>query len=261
MKIGYLQLRTKFGEPEANRRRAASLLRSERFDLLVLPELCFSGYFMPSRDAAFELSEPFATGPSFDLVRELSHKGGGATVFGFPERDGDKVYNSAALVLPGGESFLYRKTHLFFREKEWFDPGDTGLRVFDCQGVRIGLMICFDWVFPEAMRKLMLDGADIVCHPSNLVLPYCQDAMVTRCLENRVYAVTANRIGTDRQGEDEFTFTGLSQITATKGEILSRAPAEDEAVAFAEIDPARARDKSVTALNNILTDRRPDLYG
>ncbi len=260
MKIGFLQFKVSFGEPERNYRRVESLLGAERFDLLVLPELCFSGYFMPSRAEAFRLAEPFETGPSFDFVRRIARDNGGAVVFGFPERAGDKVYNSAALVRPDGTCALYRKTHLFYFEKEWFDPGDTGLNVVSYRDIRIGIMICFDWVFPEAMRTLMLRGADIVCHPSNLVLPYCQDAMVTRCLENRVFAVTCNRVGADQQGEDEFLFTGRSQITATKGEILARAEAENEIAVFAEVDPLRARDKSVTALNDILSDRRPDLY-
>lgn len=260
MKIGFLQFQVNFGDVAANHRRAVELIGSERFDLLVLPELCFSGYFMPSRAVAFELAEEAGKGPSFDLVAGLARQSNGAIVFGFPERDGDKVYNSAALVRPDGSYSVYRKTHLFYLEKQWFDPGNTGLQVFEFRDVRIGMMICFDWVFPEAMRRLMLDGADIVCHPSNLVLPYCQDAMVTRCLENRVFAVTSNRTGTDRQGSDEFVFTGRSQITATKGEILARASAEGELMEFAEIDPFSARDKSITALNGILTDRRPEMY-
>lgn len=260
MRVGFLQFKVEFGKPELNKDKVSQLIGSNHFDLLVLPELCFSGYFMSSRQEAFQLSEPFGNGPSFEFASQLAKQGNGAVVFGFPERDGDRVFNSAAMICPDGKNYLYRKSHLFFREKEWFDPGDTGFKVFEFRDARIGMMICFDWQFPESSRTLMLNGADIICHPSNLVLPYCQDAMVTRCLENRIYAITCNRIGTDRQGEDEFSFTGRSQITACKGEILARAQDDEEIAVFVEIDPHRSRDKSITALNEMTSDRRSDLY-
>jgi predicted amidohydrolase len=117
-------------------------------------------------------------------------------------------------------------------------------------------MVCFDWYFPEAMRTLMLKGADVVLHSANLVLPYCPDAMVTRCLENRVFAVTANRVGTERG----LTFIGSSQITASNGEILARLPREGVATAMASIVPQDARNKDVTQHNNILSDRAVSAY-
>lgn len=261
MKIGYLQFKVSFGEPEKNRAHALALISEAQCDLLVLPELCFSGYFMPSRAKALDLAEVVDQGASFAWAKDISRVIDGAVVFGFPERDGERVFNSAAFVAHDAATVVYRKTHLFNLEKEWFDPGDTGFAVHEYRGARIGMMICFDWLFPESARTLMLRGADIICHPSNLVLPYCQDAMVTRCLENRVYAITCNRIGIDRQGADEFAFTGRSQITACKGEILARAEAGNECLTIVEIDPLRSRDKSVTAKNEILADRRPGMYG
>ncbi|MFO0767873.1 MAG: nitrilase-related carbon-nitrogen hydrolase [Nitrospiraceae bacterium] len=94
----------------------------------------------------------------------------------------------------------YRKTHLFFEETLFFDPGDSGFQVWDVGGAKVGVMICFDWFYPESARTLALMGADIIAHPSNLVLPHCPDSMVTRCLENRVFSITANRIGRARLG-------------------------------------------------------------
>ena len=127
-------------------------------------------------------------------------------------------------------------------------------------GVRLGMMICFDWIFPEVARTLALKGADILCHPTNLVLPFCQDAMVTRCIENRVFALTANRVGTERRAGQEFTFTGRSQVVTPRGEILTRADVDGEGVFVVDIDPMLARNKAVTDVNDVLGDRRPELY-
>jgi predicted amidohydrolase len=165
------------------------------------------------------------------------------------------------LVSGGGVEGCYRKIHLFNREKLWFSPGDQTPPVFDIGWCRVGLMICFDWIFPETARTLAIAGADLIAHPSNLVLPYCQNAMVTRCLENRLFAVTANRIGCERRGSDEFCFTGSSQITGPKGGILHRATEEDAEVAVMEIDPKSSREKTLNPHNHLLEDRRIDLYG
>ncbi len=126
---------------------------------------------------------------------------------------------------------------------------------------RIGMMICFDWIFPETARCLALGGAQILAHSANLVLPYCQDAMPTRCIENRVFAVTSNRVGSEPCGDGELTFTGASQITGHRGEKLMRASKTEEEVIVAEIDPALADDKQVTPTNHVVFDRRPGLYG
>jgi predicted amidohydrolase len=155
---------------------------------------------------------------------------------------------------------VYRKTHLFADEKLLFLPGNSGFRVCEHRGVRIGMMVCFDWFFPESARTLTLRGSQIIAHPSNLVLPYCQTAMFARCLENRVFAVTTNRYGTEDLAGVSLTFTGASQIMSPRGERLSQAPIEGECVAVAEIDPVVADDKHVTARNDLFADRRPELY-
>ena len=122
-------------------------------------------------------------------------------------------------------------------------------------------MICFDWIFPESARILALKGADIIAHPSNLVLPYCQDAMITRSIENGVFTVTTNRIGSEKRGgKKELKFTGGSQVTGTKGEVLLKANDVEDKLGIVEIVPEKARDKQITQYNNIITDRRKSLY-
>ena len=88
-------------------------------------------------------------------------------------------------------------------ETLWFTPGDSGFQVWDIGLAKIGVMICFDWYYPESARTLALMGAEIICHPSNLVLPNSPDSMPVRCLENRVFAITSNRIGTEARGVEQ----------------------------------------------------------
>ena len=107
---------------------------------------------------------------------------------------------------------------------------------------------------------LALQGADLLCHPSNLVLAHCQKAMVTRCLENSVFAVTANRHGSDIRPRGTLTFTGQSQMVAPYGELIYRAKPEEEELFIAEIDVSKARNKWITQNNELLKDRRPEFY-
>ncbi len=122
-------------------------------------------------------------------------------------------------------------------------------------------MICFDWLFPEAARTLALKGADIICHPSNLVLPYCPQAMITRSIENRVYSITANRVGKEERIKGTpLSFIGLSQVVSPDGTVEYRAGSGKAEARVIEIDPKAARNKNITQVNHIFKDRRGDLY-
>lgn len=260
MRIAYVQMKIEFGDKEANLRHAADLIAACPADLYVLPELCNTGYLFASRRQTQELAELIPQGPTCQFLADLTRRHNCFLVAGMAEKTCQSLFNSAALFGPHGFIDVYRKIHLFDEEKICFDPGDKPWRIHDLGMARIGMMICFDWMFPEAMRTLALAGADIVCHAANLVMPYCQDAMITRCLENGVFAVTANRVGQDSQGEKSLSFTGKSQIVAPRGVLLHRA-GEREPVVFAmEIDPALARVKLINARNDLLGDRRPEFY-
>jgi predicted amidohydrolase len=123
------------------------------------------------------------------------------------------------------------------------------------------MMICFDWLFPEVARILALQGADIICHPANLVLPYCPQATITRALENRVFIILANRIGyEERGGKKRLTFIGSSRIVDPYGDILIGSPSDTEEIQIVEIDPKKARDKTVAGINDIFLDRRKEFF-
>lgn len=259
MKVGVVQLHPAFGDIEGNLQKVMESVSSADAELFVLPELVLSGYVFESRKEAVSLAQEEGS-VVFDPLSELAARRSASIVIGFAEVCGDSLYNSSMLLTPDGGRSVYRKIQLFCDEKSIFEPGDRPPHVVEVDGVRLGMMVCFDWIFPEVARSLALSGADILCHSANLVLPYCQDAMVTRCLENRVFALTANRVGTEDRAGSSFTFTGRSQIVAPNGEILARAEVDGERVLVAEIDPSMARNKSITDVNNVFSDRRPELY-
>jgi predicted amidohydrolase len=259
MQVGYIQNAPKFGEKEKNFEGVRSLIKGIDADLLVLPELFATGYTFTSKEEARDQAEPF-DGPTSQFMKEISKQTGAVMVGGFVEQEGNKVYNS--LLIINGDKVIdtYRKIHLFNKENLWFSEGNKPLKAYNINGVKVGVMICFDWIFPETCRTLALQGAQVIAHPSNLVMPYCQKAMVTRCIENRTFAVTANRIGNEKRGGDDFTFTGASQITAIDGNILSSAPTNKEHISVIEIDENAANNKNINEFNHLINDRRLDFY-
>lgn len=259
MKVGYIQTSPIFGEKGQNFKEIEKLITNLKADLIVLPELFATGYTFVSKEEALSLAEN-NDGETAQFLIKVAQLTESVIVGGFIEKDGEKVYNSAMIVSGKGVIGTYRKLHLYFKEKLWFTPGDKPLKIYEINGVNIGIMICFDWFFPETARTLALLGADIIAHPANLVLPYCQKTMVSRCLENRVYAVTANRIGQEIRGEDSFKFTGGSQITSYDSKVLSSAPPDKVYMDFVEIDIKEARNKKLNKFNDIITDRRREFY-
>lgn len=261
LKVGFVQTHPQFGEKKANIDQVIELLSAASAELMVLPEFFNSGYQFTSKSEVAALAEEVPSGYTTRRLIKLCREKKMYLVAGLPEKKGRHFYNSAILVGPSGLIDVYRKIHLFYEEKLWFTAGNKQLKVYDIGKARIGMMICFDWFFPEVARTLALNGAEIICHPSNLVLPHCPQAMITRCLENRVYAITANRIGyEERDGKERLTFIGLSQIVSPKGEVLQRASAEKAFLQIIEINPLESRKKSINRYNHLFEDRRPEFY-
>ena len=258
-RVAILQFDPHFGEVEANLDHVESMIEGLSTDLLVLPELFASGYWFEDADQLASLAETTG-GRTMTRVRKWARELDTAIAAGFPERDGDTFYNSAMLVGPDADLIHYRKLHLFSEEKRWFAPGNRALEVADFRGARLGLMVCFDWRFPETARSLAFLGADLIVHPSNLVLPWCPDAMIVRALENNVFIATSDRSGDEHHGEDTLHFIGRSQVVAPNGERLGQLPESGEGILEVEIDPARAREKSVNQYNDLFADLRPEFY-
>ncbi len=257
MKVGFVQFAPRLSHVQETIQDLERLLEPvEGVDLLVLPELCNSGYNFSSRQEALEAAEEVKESRFIRFLESVCRAKEMYIVSGFNERDGEMLYNSAVLVGPQGYVGRYRKLHLFLNEKDFYRPGDEGLPVFDIGLCRLGILVCFDWIFPEVWRILALRGADLICHPANLVLPFAQRAVPIHALVNRVFVVTANRTGTER----DLTFTGSSIIADPQGETILQAPAAGDMVGVAGIEVERSRDKQITPRNNVLGDRRPDQY-
>ncbi|PEN15392.1 acyltransferase [Longibacter salinarum] len=264
MRIACVQCEPEYLEPEANRSKTDALLDDLDADLVVLPELLPSGYFFRSEADVASVVED-ERGPTTAWLHDWAQQLDAVLVAGYPEKDGDALYNSAAIVGPSGLIDTYRKVHLFNEEKRWFEPGDNGFPVHTITTssgttYRLGVMICFDWYFPEAARTLALQGADVIAHPSNLVLPHCPNSMPIRARENHVFTITANRYGSETSGDETLDFIGQSSVCDPNGDVLYRGKDEGDEVFTTTIRPHEARNRRINKYNDIFADRRPDMY-
>lgn len=257
LNAGYIQFNPKLGQQEENIRVLEKLIyQGRQADLLVIPELANSGYNFQSKDQAFQLAENLNNSRFLDFLLHNARKYNLHFVAGMNEEENGKLYNSAVLVGPKGYLGKYRKIHLFMNEFDFFEQGDLGLPTFDIGGIHIGILICFDWVFPEVWRILALKGADIICHPSNLVLPYAQQAVPVHCLTNRIFTITANRYGTDHG----LVFSGGSILSDPEGKTLLSASKNSDEVHFCALNLGQARNKQITPRNHLFNDRQPTIY-
>jgi predicted amidohydrolase len=225
--------------------------------LLILPEMYLTGYNI-GKEAVRELAEP-AAGPSSERAVDIARKCGVALIYGYPERDGDAVYNACLLIDRDGRRLAnYRKSHLFGElDRSMFDagPGDAVLAELD--GTRLGMLICYDLEFPENARRLALSGVDFIAVPTALMHPYefiARSMVPSRAYENQVFIAYANRCGR----ESELGYYGLSCIVGPDGNDLARAGSGEELI-VADLDFGLLERSR--RINTYLADRRPSLYG
>jgi predicted amidohydrolase len=256
--VSIIQFQPELGNPEENIRRIDAFLKLVgNSRLIILPELSNSGYNFSDFSEAFQNSETIGEKGIFqDFLMEKAQEKGVFIVSGINEREGDKLYNSAILVGPDGYIGKFRKMHLFMNEKDIFQPGNAGLPVFDLGGFKIGIMICFDYLFPEPWRIMAEKGADLICHPSNLLTENPHRCLPGIALMNRIYVATANRIGTERGN----SFNGRSFFTDPTGIIQNMLSPDQPGISTLEINTGLSRNKMITSRNHVFADRRPDAY-
>ena len=262
LKLAVVQFTPDFGQKQNNLARMQTLVENVTADIIVFPELCTTGYFFLSRNEVTKVAET-ADGETCDFFSAMARRKNAVVVAGFAERHQQHLYNSCLVAVPERNNpYVYRKIHLFYKENDCFDPGDTGFIVVHDKkrDVRIGPMVCYDWRFPESARVLTLRGADLIVCPANLITEAWRQVMPARAIENNVYLAVANRAGIEKRNDEELRFKGLSVIYDVNGTELKKAGADKDEVLLAEIMPSQARNKSFNPINNVLSDRQPQHY-
>ncbi|MFJ2740966.1 carbon-nitrogen hydrolase family protein [Streptomyces sp. NPDC087440] len=229
--------------------------------LLVCPEMFLTGYAI-GKDAVHRLAES-ADGEGADAVAEIAARHDVAIHYGYPERDGDRVFNSAQLIdATGTRRANYRKTHLFGGfEQDVFVAGEQPVVQTELDGLKLGLMICYDVEFPENVRAHALAGTDLLLVPTAQMHPFefvAESLVPVRAFESQMYIAYVNRTGPEGEGDEAFEFVGLSCLASPDGATRVRAGRGEELV-LGEVDAALLRDSRET--NPYLRDRRPGLYG
>ena len=226
-------------------------------DLLITPEMYLTGYAIGAegvRAAALTLD-----GPSMQEVSEIAQRWSVGLLVGFPERDGEKIYNSVCLFDRTGASVLvYRKTHMWGEiDRAQFSRGEALSDVVEFLGWKVSLAICYDIEFPEVARAAAVAGVDVIFVPTAAMKPHVTVAtqmIPTRAEENEIFVAYANYIGS----EGETHYFGHSTIAGPDGEVIASAGEEDTLV-IAELDQAACRARRI-AIRHV-NDMRSDLYG
>lgn len=267
-RIAGVQMDVQLGEVKLNLNNMLKAMRETEAataDLVVFPECALTGYCFESREEALPHAQS-CNGPAIQAFTELCHEQDQFAVFGFLETVDSKLHNSCALVGPQGLVGVYRKVHLPYLGIDRFvDTGTEGWNVFDINGLRVGIHICYDGSFPEAARVMALAGADLVLLPTNwppgadTFAKYLPNA---RALENAIYFFCVDRIGQERG----FNFIGYSRLCDTNGNPVVDAPHANPEVLVGDIDVRKSRQKRIVRVPgkhviDRFADRRPEYYG
>ncbi len=268
MRIAVVQMNVSLGNVEQNLSRMLEHLEESRREgarVTIFPECALTGYCLDTLEETLPHAQSIP-GPATQRFQERLKVLGGGAIFGMIEAAPDGIFNAAVLVTPEGVQAAYRKIHLPYLGIDRFaKSGDRPYAVTEFEGIRFGISICYDSAFPEAMRILSLQGADVLVLPTNF--PTGAEGMTdhvlrTRALENKVYFACSNRIGEERG----WRFIGESQIVNPMGHVMAKATGTSEAILYADIDPEQSRNKrsarsTVAQAIDRFADRRPEFYG
>lgn len=270
MKITCATVQTypQFAEPESNLTKTLQLIdkySQKNAELIVFPECSLSGYCFRSLEEAKKNAEKIP-GPTTDAIALKAKETNTFIVIGLLEKEGNRIYNTAVMIDNDGNiSHKYRKTHLPYLGVDRFAHAGKGpFEVIDTKIGKIGLLICYDLLFPEPARVLKLKGADIIIVPTNW--PQGTQAspdFVVKCRarENHLYIIAANRAGHERGTR----FIGRSLICDPSGKVLAEASSESTDANLVKIEPEVSQENTVVMKPgefefNVIKDRRPGLY-
>lgn len=264
-------------EPQTNIATASRVVRQaarEGAGIVLVQELFEGLYFCQEEDGRhFDRACPLEEAPAVAAMRDLSRELNIIVPVSFFERHNQAYYNSVAMIDAGQVLGIYRKSHIpdgpGYSEKFYFNPGDTGFRVWPTRFGTFGVGICWDQWFPEAARAMALMGADFILYPTAIgsepgrpdfdSMDHWRTTMRGHAAANMMPVAAANRIGVEHVGEHEQTYYGSSFIAGPRGELVAAAGRDGEAVLTATFDCARMRAER--AAWGLFRDRRPELYG
>ena len=261
LKIACVQFAPTYRDVPANLNRIRSFVHEANADVIVLPELAFTGYFFRSKEEIASLAQ-LIDGPLASELSMLARTEQKAIISGFLEREGELYFN-ASLAFDRNGSLVghYRKSHLFYYETQIFSRGNIGFPVFSLETrsgmAKAGMMICYDWRFPEAARSLALGGAEFIALPSNIVTTtgMLRTTLQTRAFENKIVLAFADRVGRESILDESLEFQGGSAIIDCNGDVLSSGSKTEEKIVWAEVDLEKTRSKRINAFNDIFSDR------
>ncbi len=264
-------------ETDKNVSNAEKLVRqaaSEGAQIILIQELFESQYFcMDQKEELFELSKPFENHPTIKKFSELAKELKVVLPVSFFEKANRAHYNSVAIVDADGSVLgKYRKSHIpdgpGYQEKFYFNPGDTGFKVWSTKYAKIGVGICWDQWFPEAARSMVLSGAELLLYPTAIggepeddgfdSSDMWQRAMIGHSASNQIPVIASNRIGTEKGIDIENYFYGRSFVTNHVGDKIAEGSRDKEEVLIGKINLSEA--ETLRNVWGVFRDRRPELY-
>jgi predicted amidohydrolase len=267
LKVAALQFQIRVADKASNINKMVAFIEKATYlgaDILVLPELANTGYIFESPQEASLCAESIPDGPTTSLLIQKAKKRKIYICAGILEKAGKALFNSSILLGPEGFIGKYRKLHLWNKGKLLWESGNLGLPVFNLPFGRVGMLICYDLWFPETVRIMKLQGADLILNPTNWDLDpeiITKDNMISPQVAsimahvNSIFIISADICGYQR----ETYFHGMSQISGPRGAIVTGSINEEEVIT-STIDIADARKTRWTEYNDILKDRRTDVY-
>ena len=255
-------------DPQANRKRGLRAVReaaARSARIVTFAELAFTPFYpqKPATPEALSSAEP-VPGPTTDAFGALARELGVVIVLNLFERDGENTYDTSPVI--GSDGTLLSRTRMVhitdyegFHERGYYAPGDLDLPVTATPFGRIGVAVCYDRHYPEAMRSLALDGAQIVCVPQAGAVGEWPEGlyeaeMRVAAFQNGYFTALCNRVGP----EERLTFAGESFVCDPAGRVIARAGSGTEEILFADLDLEEVSRSHARRL--FLRDRRPDLY-
>ena len=265
--IACVQMDVTLGQNAQNTRQILSYLESAASQgarLVIFPECAITGYSFKTRQEALDSAIPLDS-PHLTAIQQACSRLNVYAVGGTAEKEGNTLYNTAVWLGPQGQVDRYRKTHLPWMGLDRFTTASSEpFRIIEIEGLRLGILICYDGSFPETCRVLTLLGADLIVLPTNWpegAMGVVKHLVAARALENHVFHAVCNRVG----DEGGFHFLGRSRIANPGGEYLAISEDDQPAIIFATFDATLARNKHLVRVPgqheiSRLADRRPELY-